>query len=301
MKTSSYTLKSEHFSAPVDIDADDSPQTLVTVFAQRCVDATLFDYLKNRYPNSVVIGCSTSGQIINQDIVDEEVVVGVCRFEKTTLKIGSEKVSSSDDSYLAGKKLAQSLNDQELRAIFLLSDGLLVNGSELISGINSEVSNDVSVTGGLAGDADKFESTWVLNNSVADSGAIVGVGFYGDAIKIAHGSQGGWDKFGVERTATKSEHNVLYTIDDRPALELYKEYLGDRAEGLPSTGLLFPLFVKIQNDQELVEKQVVRTILAVSEEDNSLTFAGDIPIGSKIQLMRANFDRLVDGAADAAE
>ena len=86
-------------------------------------------------------------------------------------------------------------------------------------------------------------------------------------------------------------------VGGQPALQLYKKYLGDRAEGLPATGLLFPLSI---SSDDANEENVVRTILAVDEKNNSITFAGDIPQGSRVQLMRANFDRLIDGAADAA-
>ena len=94
-----------------------------------------------------------------------------------------------------------------------------------------------------------------------------------------------------------SKDNVLYELDGQPALTLYKKYLGDRAEGLPATGLLFPLAIK--NDEE-VDGHTVRTILGINEADNSITFAGNIPEGVSVRLMSANFDRLIDGAADAA-
>jgi hypothetical protein len=113
---------------------------------------------------------------------------------------------------------------------------------------------------------------------------------------VSHGSRGGWDIFGPERVITRASGNVLYELDHRPALALYKQYLGDRAAGLPATALLFPLSVRASPREE----PRVRTILGVNEEENSLIFAGDVPQGSLAQLMRANFDRLIDGAGSAA-
>ena len=80
-------------------------------------------------------------------------------------------------------------------------------------------------------------------------------------------------------------------------MALYKDYLGERASGLQATGLLYPLSLRAAASDE---KRLVRMILAVDEATQSLTFAGDIPEGSLAQLMQANFDRLVQGAADAA-
>jgi hypothetical protein len=124
----------------------------------------------------------------------------------------------------------------------------------------------------------------------------VAVGLYGDEIKIGHGSVGGWDLFGPSRTVTKSHNNVLYELNGKSALGIYKSYLGNHAKDLPSSGLLFPLSVQTTQDSP----PLVRTILAVDETAQSITFAGDIPEGSIAQMMQANFNRLIQGASDAA-
>jgi len=155
----------------------------------------------------------------------------------------------------------------------------------------------VVVTGGLAGDGDRFQRTWVIKDGEPQSGFVTAVGLYGEAVKIGHGSKGGWDVFGPERLVTRSEGNIVYELDGKSALQLYKEYLGDRASGLPSAGLHFPL--ALRSDQS-GQKYLVRTVLAIDEAQQSLTFAGDIPQGSWVQLMRANIDRLVTGASEAA-
>jgi len=172
-----------------------------------------------------------------------------------------------------------------------------VNGTELVRGLSSVLPSSVVVTGGLAGDGDRFVRTWVIVDGMPRSGFASAVGFYGEQIRIGHGSKGGWDIFGPERIVTRSKGNELYELDGRPALELYKEYLGERASGLPATGLLFPLALRSDPSRS---EQIVRTILAVDEDQQSMTFAGDIPQGSRAQLMKANFDRLVEGAFAAA-
>ena len=197
----------------------------------------------------------------------------------------------------AGRALAAELLGPDLRSILVLSDGLGVNGSELVRGINDAVPPTVLVTGGLAGDGDRFVRTWVLAGGEPRSGFVSAVGLYGERVHVGHGSKGGWDIFGPERVVTRSHGNVLFELDGRPALDLYKEYLGERASGLPATALLFPLALRAGRDDA---HQVVRTVLAVDEADRSMTFAGDIPVGSLAQLMKANFDRLVEGASVAA-
>jgi len=179
----------------------------------------------------------------------------------------------------------------------VLSDGLAVNGTELVKGFNDALPTNVVVTGGLAGDGSAFKRTWVIYNGSLLKNAICAIGLYGKQLTVGHGSKGGWDTFGPERRITRSKGNVLYELDGKPALALYKEYLGDRAKDLPASGLLFPLMIREDANSD---KQLVRTILAIDEDKQSLTFAGDIPMGHLAKLMRANFDRLVTGANDAA-
>lgn len=248
------------------------------------------------YPDCSVVGCSTSGEIYGAQIKDGTLVGAVVDFDRTIVRSASAPVDSAASSFQAGASLARGLLARDLRAVLVLSDGLHVNGSELIRGLNSILPESVIVTGGLAGDGDKFQRTWVLKDGRPQSKFVTAAGLYGSHVRIGHGSKGGWDQFGPERVITKAKGNVLYELDDKPALQLYKEYLGDRAAGLPATGLLFPLSVRVEASSD---KRLVRTILAVDEAAQSLTFAGDLPEGALAQLMHANFDRLIQGASDA--
>jgi hypothetical protein len=194
--------------------------------------------------------------------------------------------------------LGRALSSDDLSAVFVLSDGLHVNGSELVAGINSQVGN-VPVTGGLAGDGPRFIETLVGVDAAPQSRNVAAIGFYGSSIRIGHGSAGGWDVFGPQRLITKSKGNVLLGLDGKPALTLYERYLGeDEIKALPGSALLFPLQI---HDPRRPEHQVVRTVLAVDHNDKSMTFAGDMPEGWVAKLMRGTFHRLAEGAADAAQ
>jgi hypothetical protein len=202
------------------------------------------------------------------------------------------------NSFQAGVKLAESLNKDELVHVFVLSDGLGVNGSDLAKGLQDTLPKNVSVTGGLAGDGSNFKETLVFSNgSRPEKDLVAALGFSGKRLRVGYGSAGGWDSFGPERLITRSKGNVLYQLDGRSALDLIKNYLGEHAKGLPAAGLLFPLSIRMGSG----ETELVRTILSVNEEEQSLTYAGDIPQGKYGRLMKANFDRLIDGAVNAAK
>ncbi|KTD11782.1 FIST N domain protein [Legionella gratiana] len=278
----------------------DSTNTLVLIFAA----PEFYDFhepivqLADFYSQSKIVGCSTAGEIFGNCLFDQSISVVVAKFAHTTLKLAKAQVNQSSESKNTGRLIADQLKETRLRSIFVLSDGLNVNGSELVKGLNTaNESNNLIITGGLAGDGSNFKRTWtILNNQILDN-YVVAVGFYGSKIQIGHASKGGWDIFGPIRRITRSEANVLYELDYQPALQLYKEYLGEKASELPSSGLLYPLAIHDPNAHD--DTQLVRTILAVNEKEQSLVFAGDIPTGWHAQLMRANFDRLIDSAHEA--
>ena len=282
------------------VDFTEAPD-LVLVFGgnNALKDKKLFDEIRSWYPNSHIVSSSTAGEIVGTEVSDDSLVLSAIKFEKTTLKFAESSITSADQSEEIGKKLAGNLPTEGLVHVMIFSDGLFVNGTPLVKGLLSVLPKEVSVTGGLAGDGARFKETLVGFDGVAESKKLVCIGFYGSSIKVGYGSLGGWDSFGVSRTITKSKGNILYELDGAPALFLYKEYLGELAKDLPASGLLFPLNLNIKNDDGK-EVEVVRTILAVDEKDQSMTFAGDMPEGVVARFMKANFDRLIDGASGAA-
>jgi hypothetical protein len=270
-------------------------------------DPNLVDPIRKYYPSAHFFGCSTAGEICGTQVSDDSLVVTAICFEHTQLRTAQVNLGANPDSHHAGERLARALPhsvgaeggapEDKLAHVLVLSDGLSVNGSDLVRGLMKHLPEGVAVTGGLAGDSARFGKTLVFRNDAPETGAIAAVGLYGNRLQVGFGSLGGWDPFGPERLVTRSTANVLFELDGRPALSLYKKYLGEHANGLPATGLLFPLSVRAKPG----ETPVVRTILAVDEQRQSMTFAGDVPEGAHARFTKANvYRRLVDGAVGAA-
>lgn len=244
-----------------------------------------------------VLFCSTSGHFKDSRITDDGLCLSALNFAKTNHKIFIANIDNASQSEGVGIQLAKSLAAADLRQVLVFSDGLLVNGTALANGLTSVLGSEVVISGGLAGDGSRFKTTMVGWNAKPKSGQVAVIGFYGNALQTAAASLGGWDAFGPKRVITKSNANVLYELDHKPALQVYKEYLGKHAAELPASALLFPLSVSIGNSNHTV----VRTVLGIDEKTGAMTFAGDLPQGSEVQLMKSNVDRLVSGAEGAAE
>ena len=276
-----------------------SKPDLLLFFASRSALCDAYVDLRQHLPDTTLLGCSTGGQFQSTEIEDDRNVGLAIGFDTAQCRLATVDVKAIGGSFLAGSMLGQSLVGPELKAIFVLSEGLGVNGSELVAGLTHAVGKGVILTGGLAGDGSKFEKTLIAANAPAQSDTIAALGLYGDSLEISSGSAGGWDPFGPRRTITRASGNVLYELDGKLALDLYERYLGEEEiAALPGSALLFPLKIR---DPKNADSDVVRTVLAVDRELRSMTFAGDMPTGWSAELMRGNFDRLAEGAAQAAQ
>jgi hypothetical protein len=255
------------------------------------------DETHTAYPRACVVGCSTAGEIAGTTVSDDSLVATAVAFEHTEVRAAQLDLAEVSDSYEAGKRLARELATDGLVHVVVIADGTLVNGSALVRGLNDHLPDGIQVTGGLAGDGERFEETRVFVGDEPRVGLIAAIGLCGDRLRVGFGSLGGWDPFGPDRLITRSEGNVLFELDARSALGLYKTYLGDYARELPASALLFPLALRRENRRN---SPVVRTILSIDEEKESMTFAGDMPQGEYARFMKANFERLIDGATLAA-
>jgi hypothetical protein len=256
------------------------------------------DVLTQAFPAAARAGCSTAGEIAGQGVEDGTLVVTALHFDRVRATQVSTRLAGMDDSQAAGRRLAASLPVGGLRAVLLLGPGVQINGSAVLTGLTEMLGPQVPITGGLAGDAGAFAQTWVLDAQGVSDDRLTAIGLYGDDLVFAHGSFGGWTPFGPARKVTRCQGNVLFALDDEPALQVYKRYLGEHANGLPASGLLFP-FAMLGSDHS--EVGLIRTILGVDEAQGSLTLAGDIDPNGYLRLMHASTDALVDGAEAAAQ
>lgn len=297
-------IKQEFVSAKMGLkDLSSVPSlpnaNLVLVFGsiKRFSDNKLGEYMKSRYPSAQIIGCSTSGEINPSGVFDDSLQITAIAWEKTRQQVTHTKMHGMQNSFESGQSLARQLKADDLRALVVISDGLHVNGSELLDGFR-QVLGDIPIVGGMAGDNAEFSRTLQIINDTVSENLIIAVGLYGKHLVVANGALGGWKPYGPPRKITRAQKNVVYEMDGKPALPLYRLYIGEAyAKGLPGTGLKFPLAI-IEEGKRDVEK--IRTLLAVNAADNSLTFAGNVEEGVTVRLCQTNHDRLVEGAAGAA-
>lgn len=299
MKTARMEYESGQWKGLNNWTGDEKSVQLVFIFADRFLleSPDWIEPIKEHFPNAQRVIASTAGEISGRTMIEKSAVAIPVQFEKTPIQLVSANRKDFSNCVDLGKKLVSDMSIKDLKHVFMISDGSLVNGDELLNGMRDSLPEGMPITGGLAGDYGRFEKTMVGHNDDIQEGNVVLIGFYGENILITSNYQGGWDPFGPERIITKSSGNILHEIDNQNALDMYKKYLGKHAEELPSSALLFPLTIQMPNDDEYI----VRTILSINDAEKSMTFAGNIPEGSKVRFMKANPDRLIHAASDAGE
>ncbi|GLB48065.1 FIST signal transduction protein [Neptunitalea lumnitzerae] len=272
---------------------------LVLVFGNRFLleDTSIYEEIKGLFPDGEIVFGSTSGDISSNMVNEESVTITAIEFEKTNVLIKTENVlNGNGDDYQTGANLMNKFPEEDLQFMLLITDGSYINGSNLTRGLNNAMKKRILVTGGMCADDTRFERTLSSYNENPKEGEIVAVGFYGTALEVTSSIYGGWTPFGPERIVTKSEGNVLYELDSLPALELYKNYLGEKSKDLPASALLYPLNVVAEGSKHAI----VRSILNIDEEANAIILAGDIPVNSKVQLMMTNVDNIANASERAA-
>lgn len=291
------TKKFKYLSKELTLNAP-----LVLVFGNRLMlqDPNIYNEVREIFKDGHLVFGSTSGDITSESVDDDSVTITAIEFEKSKFLIKTANVLNSNveiDSFKTGQELIDKFPKEGLKFVFIVSDGSFTNGSQLTKGMNAATIENLIITGALCGDAARFETTVSSYNEKPKEGKIVAIGFYGETLEVTFATNGGWTPFGPERVVTKSKGNILFELDDKPALDLYKTYLGEKSKELPGAALLYPMKVKSANEK----KSIVRTILNINEEENSMILAGDILEKSKVQLMMTNVDSIVNAAEIAAK
>ncbi|PHR58829.1 MAG: hypothetical protein COA44_01395 [Arcobacter sp.] len=242
------------------------------------------------FPLALIIGATTDGEILGTKVTTDGVVVSISSFDKSTLRLGFIQNSEKDsDSFSMGQELASQLVEDTTKVMILFTDGLNTNGEDFLKGIEAWAPHIV-IAGGMAGDAARFENTFIIAQDKVISNGAVGVAIDSTVLSVMTNYSFNWHGIGRKMRVDKAEKNRVYRIDGKSAVDVYKHYLGKEvADKLPAIGIEFPMIV---NRNGL---PVARAVLKRLEDD-SLVFAGNINEGDIVQLGFGNIDMILESA-----
>jgi len=249
-----------------------------------------------------LVGCSDSGEITGEGPVSKHVAVMALSSDTIDFTIGVG-TGADKDSHKAGVMAAKEVKKKAERetALFMaLTEGLAENGAAIPRGIQEVFGRNFPIIGGAAGDDFLFQKTYQYYNDQVLTGAVIGFGLSGK-FSFGVGVRHGWEPIGLPMKVTKAKGTKLIEVDNRPALSVYEDYFGKKAEELIKEPIArmaytYPLGMSVEGSSELLIRDVV-----IADKKGVITCAAEIPEGSEIRLMLGDHDKAIQAAKEAAE
>ena len=255
--------------AIIFIAADNEREAVCSVFTKKGIQ---------------VFGASSGGNFIDEEIESGAIVVLLMEINPAYFII---KLTNTDQ----GKKttIAEQIGNTGMAkfskpSFLIVSGGITTDGDEIIEGIEKACGKGTKIFGGLAADSFKMERTYVFNNNEITDNGLIALILDEEKISLSGIAIGGWRPMGIERTITSSKGNVVYSIDNEPALDFISRYAGIKdIDSQNSLGMLLSSNFQLQLKREN-KHPVMRTPMIANKEDRSIIFAGSLPEGSKVRL-----------------
>ena len=231
-----------------------------------------------------IFGASTGDNFTDGEIESHTVVLLLLDINPAYFQLA---IKGADEGTI--KEIAEQIGKSALAkfkkpAFLVVSGGLAVDGDEIIAGIESACGIGTTIFGGLAADFLRMQRTYVFNNDKLCDYGLLALILDEEKISLSGMAVGGWKPMGMDRIITKSAGNVVYTIDNEPALDFVSRYAG--LKDLDTNNALnFLISSNFQLQLKREDKHpVMRTPMQANPEDRSIVFAGSLPQGSKVKL-----------------
>lgn len=288
-------------SALAEIMADGFKPTLAIVFASVKQDIEALSKILDE-KGIQIFGATTAGEFIDGEIEEGSIVMMLLDMNKAYFKIVFSETSQEtalEDAIQLGAIGKETFSHP---AFIIANSGVAMDGEPFIEGIiqgygDSLFAEDkeVAIFGGKAADDLALESTFVFTNGKSHACGLVALLIDQDKVDIKGIATCGWKAIGTTKTVTKSEGNIVYTIDDKPALDMLLNYLGvevKQEENKEIVTFLSSWYYPLQVERENVDP-VIRTAMFANSEDRSLICSGKVPQGSKIRFsLPPDFDSI---------
>ncbi len=246
-----------------------------------------------------IFGATTSGEFTDKEIGEGSAVIMLLDLSPAYFKIEYRETRDSS-AYEVAKQVGEKGKKIFSNPAFIIASGWLhTDGVQIIKGIEDGIAGDPVVFGGMAGDDLTLADPVVFTNDQHSTTGLVSIIIDQDKVNVSGVATCGWKAIGISKTITKSENNIVYTIDDKPALDIVMKYLGLSLDSQPITSTVFNLgaYYPLQLEREGAPP-VMRTAMLGNTEDHSLICAGPVPQGSKVRFsLPPDFD-IIDTVVD---
>ena len=233
-----------------------------------------------------IFGATTSGEFISPEIGNGSIAIMLLDMNPAYFNIMFHEMGTTS-AYEVATETGKEARKLFSNPAFLIASGWLhADGEEIVAGIKEGIGSNAIVFGGMAGDDLALREPYVFTYGKSSTTGLVTLVIDADKIAINGVATCGWKPVGITKTVTKSVRNIVYTIDDQPALDLVIKYLGlsmDSESTASSTVVNLGAYYPLQLERENAPP-VMRTAMLGNVEDRSLICAGNVPQGAKVRF-----------------
>jgi len=195
--------------------------------------------------------------------------------------------------------VAQDLNEFRRDVFITFSAGIEKNSSQFIRGIKEVLGGVFPVLGAISSNDFKHKGLFQFYQDQILQNAAVGL-LLGGASHLAMGCKHGFKPLGKPRTITKVNGTTIHTIDDGPAIDIYKHFLGDQADELKDVTLnsyaaMYPLGFYMEESRQYLLRNIIDIL-----PDGSIVCHEGVPQGAEVHLMISNKESCLNSASEAA-
>ena len=264
----------------------------------------LIEAISKTSPGSLIVGCSTAGELSSEGFATEKSVV-VLAITSDQMKFwGGVGHHILWNPHRAGEDCMEEIEYESrgyISSALVFLDVISGNGDQALLGATERLGNGFPLWGGAASDDLLFFETYQYYKDKAYSGSIVGLGLSGD-FHAAGAVMHGFLPVGVARKVTKSKDLILEELDGKPASSIYQEYFGEEHlhelhEGLlPSLAISYPLGIFLPESNDVILRNPVSV-----DKDGTMKFTSPIPLGAEVRLMISDIEQALETAELAAK
>ena len=263
--------------------ADGFKPTLAIVFISTIENAAAIRTMLNK-EEIAIFGASTSQKFTEQGIEPDDIAVLLLDINPGCFRIilkDYHLASSFESARQAGEFGVQEFKNP---AFIISSADYRISGEDVINGLMDAAGHHVTIVGGMAGEHVNFTGIVFTNDSSCSSGLLALV-IDEDKIAVNGLAVSGWKAIGTEKEITKAEGSWIYTIDNEPAMNVIKKFLGNeisfntQSEGVVPLNIDFPLQV-----QRVSGTPMMRPVLLWNTADQSVMVGGGTKEATKFRF-----------------
>ena len=256
--------------------------------------SVLLNNLSEQFPSATIIGMQSFASYKNHQVtdIDKSSVISIMEFEiseisSIVLDINSNYIKDAKEDYTIDIMKVESNLQPDTQAIQILSSYNSIYTASLINNLGQIFSHLKIFGGGATNTSNYDKNTFVFHNNRIYDNAVILIFMHGESLDINLFQAFDWKPIGKKKKITHTDNSSILTIEDSPALNIYKKYFPN-IENNSSVFFQVPLYITKKNVSYSVHIQ------DMNKTSQCLQTAQKLETGDMVQLSIGNYNDMMN-------